>query len=299
MENRDLVGYGSEPPHPRWPNDAKLAVQFVLNYEEGGEKSPLYGDAESESFLLEQPTSPFAGRRNLSAESQYEYGTRAGFWRIYRLFVDRGIPVTVFGVATALAQNPEAVAAMQKAEWEIASHGMRWRSYADMPRELEREEISKAIALHTQSTGSRPLGWYTGGMSDSTRELLVEAGGFRYESNSFCDDLPYWVQVGGKSQLVIPYIHDTNDMRYLTPFGYQSSFYEYLSGAFDLLCREGKTAPKMMTIGLHNRITGRPGRAAQLERFLDHVLQRDDVWVTRRIDIAEHWHKYHPPQESQ
>src|SRR5690606_6112644 len=161
--------------------------------------------------------------------------------------------------------------------------GMRWRSYADMPREQEREEIAKAIALHTETTGSRPLGWYTGGMSSSTRELLVESGGFRYESNSFCDDLPYWVNVGEKSQLVIPYIHDTNDMRYLIPYGYQSSFFDYLAGAFDLLCREGEKSPKMMTIGLHNRITGRPGRAAQLERFLDHVLQRDDVWITRRI----------------
>ncbi|HWK71619.1 MAG TPA: allantoinase PuuE [Burkholderiaceae bacterium] len=296
MQQRDLVGYGRRPPHAQWPNGAKLAVQFVINFEEGGEKSPLYGDSESESFLLEQPTAPFTAQRNLSAESQYEYGSRAGFWRLHRLFTERRIPVTVFGVATALAQNPEAVSAMQEADWEIASHGMRWRSYASMPCDEEREEIAKAIALHTQVTGSRPLGWYTGGMSSSTRQLLAEAGGFRYESNSFCDDLPYWVRVGDQTQLIIPYIHDTNDMRYLTPFGFQSTFFEYLSGAFDLLHREGKTAPKMMTIGLHNRIAGRPGRAAELERFLDHVLRHADVWVTRRIDIAEHWHAYHPPR---
>jgi peptidoglycan/xylan/chitin deacetylase (PgdA/CDA1 family) len=243
MEERDLVGYGRTPPDPRWPDGAQLAVQIVVNYEEGGEKSVLYGDAESESFLLEQPTLPMKGMRNLSAESQYEYGSRAGFWRLFRLLTGRGLPVTVFGVATALAQNPAAVAAMQEADWEIASHGMRWRSYADMPREDERREIERAIRLHAEVTGERPLGWYTGGLSTSTRELLVEAGGFLYESNSFADDLPYWAEVGGSRQLIIPYCHDTNDVRYLLPFGFQSSFSEYLCGAFDLLYREAWVAP--------------------------------------------------------
>ncbi|MET4808307.1 allantoinase PuuE [Limibacillus sp. MBR-115] len=293
MKTRDLVGYGRTPPDPRWPEGARLAVQIVVNYEEGGEKSVLYGDAESESFLLEQPTLALKGIRNLSAESQYEYGSRAGFWRLFKLLTGRQVPVTVFGVATALAQNPEAVVAMKESDWEIASHGMRWRSYADMPRDEERREIERAIELHTEVTGERPLGWYTGGLSPSTRELVVEAGGFLYESNSFSDDLPYWVDVDGKQQLIIPYCHDTNDMRYLMPFGFQSTFSEYLCGAFDFLYRESRGAPKMMNVGLHCRISGRPGRAAELERFLDYALKHEGVWFTKRIDIARHWHTHH------
>lgn len=296
MAARDLIGYGRHTPNPNWPDNARLALQFVINYEEGGEKSPLYGDAESESLLLEQPTAPFTGMRNLSAESQYEYGSRAGFWRLYRMFTERSLPVTVFAVARALEQNPEAVVAMKEAGWEIASHGLRWRSYAQMAPDEEGREIEKAIALHMACTGERPLGWYTGGMSMATRKLLVEQGGFLYDSNAFSDDLPFWTHVEGRKHLVIPYTLDNNDVRYVNPYGFQSeSFSSYLIRAFEYLRREGSHAPKMMTVGLHNRITGRPGRAADLERFLDHVMQSTDVWISRRIDIAQHWHKHHAP----
>lgn len=296
MNERDLVGYAGRPPHAGWPNAARVAVQFVLNYEEGGEKSPLYGDSESESFLLEQPTLAYPGERNLSAESQYEYGSRAGFWRLHQMFTERGVPVTVFGVTTALSQNRVAVAAMQQAKWEIASHGLRWRSYADLKEEEERIEINKAITQHEEITGSKPTGWYTGRMSLNTRRLLVDAGCFLYDSNAFSDDLPYWAYIDGKKHLVIPYTHDCNDMRYLTPFGFQTqSFSTYLINAFDMLWREGAQAPKMMSIGLHNRISGKPGRAAELERFLDYVLAKEQVWITRRIDIAQHWHQHHQP----
>jgi putative urate catabolism protein len=290
MNERDLIGYGAKPPHPHWPGEARIAVQFVLNYEEGGEKSPLYGDSESESFLLEQPTPAYAGQRNLSAESQYEYGSRAGFWRLHRMFTERELPVTVFGVTAALERNRPALAAMQAADWEVASHGLRWRSYADMSLDDERAEIHRSIGLHKELTGSRPSGWYTGRMSANTRQLLVEAGGFEYDSNAFSDDLPFWVQVGDQRHLVIPYTHDCNDMRYLIPFGFQAqSFSAHLINAFDFLWREGKHAPKMMSIGLHNRISGKPARAAELERFLDHIVATPEVWVTRRIDIARHW----------
>lgn len=293
MSARDLVGYGCNVPDAGWPGDARLAVQFVLNYEEGGEKSPLYGDPESESFLLEQPTDAYSDR-NLNAESQYEYGSRSGFWRLFRLLTERNIPVTVFGVTTAMAQNPEAVAAMKAADWEIASHGYRWRSYADLDVESERAEIARAIELHTKITGSRPTGWYTGRMSQATRSLLIEQGGFLYDSNAFNDDLPYWTDVDGTPHLVIPYTHDHNDMRYLIPYGYQSeSFSSYLKSGFDLLLREGASKPKMMSIGLHNRIAGKPARAGDLERFLDYVTQKTDVWLCRRDEIARHWHQHH------
>ncbi|MGB0563553.1 MAG: allantoinase PuuE [Spirulinaceae cyanobacterium] len=295
---RDLVGYGQHPPDPQWPGQARLAVQFVINYEEGGENCLLHGDQASEAFLSEIiGAEPFQGLRHMSMESIYEYGSRAGFWRLYRLFTSRGIPVTVYGVAMALMRNPEAVAAMQAADWEIASHGYRWLDYQYFGMEQEREHLQTAIALHTQATGSRPQGIYIGRNSPQTRQLVVEAGGFRYDADSYADDLPYWVHDYGEPHLVIPYTLDNNDMRFATPQGFNSGeqFYAYLRDAFDLLYAEGETAPKMMSIGLHCRLAGRPGRAAALARFLDYVQSRDRVWLCRRIEIAHHWHQHHRP----
>lgn len=296
MRPRDFVGYSHTPPHAHWPGDARVAVQFVLNYEEGGERSVLLGDGESEAFLTEEPTKELAHLRNLNVESQYEYGSRAGFWRLHRAFTERDIPVTVFGISEALARNPEAVSAMQEADWEIASHGLRWINYAEMSEQDERSHIARAIDLHERVTGARPVSWYTGRMSPQTRRLLVEAGGFRYDSDSFADDLPYFEDVDGHQHLVVPYTLDNNDGRYVNGYGFQSeSFSAYLTQAFDLLHAEGADRPKMMSIGLHNRLSGRPGRAADLLRFLDHVTARDDVWITRRIDIADHWHATQSP----
>lgn len=291
---RDLVGYGRAPVDPRWPGGARVAVQIVVNYEEGGEHSVLHGDTHAEAFLTEEPAAPVPNLRNVNVESQYEYGSRAGFWRLHRLLTERRIPVTVYGIAEALVRNPDAVAAMQEADWEIASHGLRWIDYAQVPPAVEREHVQRAIELHTKATGARPTGWYTGRMSPRTRELVVAAGGFRYDSDSFADDLPYWVDVAGTRHLVIPYTLDNNDGRYLNSYGYGGQrFSDYLISAFDLLHAEGADAPKMMSIGLHCRIAGRPGRAADLARFLDHITARDGVWLTRRIDIAEHWHTHH------
>lgn len=295
MYPRDLKGYGRNPPHAQWPNGAKLAVQFVINYEEGGEHSILHGDRHSEAWLTEEPSVPLPNIRNINVETQYEYGSRAGWWRLYRMFTERKIPVTIFGIAKALEKNPEAVAAMREADFEIISHGLRWIQYAEMPEEDERRHIAEAIRIHTEATGSAPRGWYTGRMSANTRRLLIEAGGFVYDSDSFGDDLPYWTRVGDKDHLVVPYSLDNNDGRYVNPYGYASpSFSAYLIQAFDFLRREGENSPKMMSIGLHTRLVGRPGRAADLERFLDHVLATNDVWVTRRIDIANHWIDKHP-----
>jgi putative urate catabolism protein len=294
---RNLIGYGCHTPHPNWPNQARLALQFVINYEEGGENCILHGDAASEAFLSESiGASPLLGLRNLNIESCYEYGSRAGFWRLHRLFTERGLPVTVYGVTMALERNPEAVAAMLEANWEIASHGYRWINYQYFSPELEREHIQKAIAIHTQVTGSRPLGWYTGRISPHTRQLVVEAGGFLYDSDSYADDLPYWVTDYGSPHLVIPYTLDNNDMRFACAQGFNSGdqFFAYLRDAFDTLYAEGETAPKMMNVGLHCRLVGRPGRAAALARFLDYVQTHDKVWITRRIDIARHWHQHHP-----
>jgi putative urate catabolism protein len=294
---RDLRGYGDRPPHAAWPGDARVAVQFVLNLEEGGEHSVLHGDTASEAFLTEEPTRPLTGMRNVNVESQYEYGTRAGFWRLHRLFTERALPVTVFGVTAALERNPELVRAAQTADWEIASHALRWIDYAEMPEDEEREQIRQAIAGHTAAVGERPTGWYTGRTSVNTRRLVVEEGGFLYDSDSFADDLPYWVDVNGVAQLVIPYTLDNNDGRYVNTYGYQStSFSGYLSGALDLLAREGASRPKLLNVGLHLRLSGRPGRAADLERFLDLVASRDDVWVTRRVDVARHWRRVHPAE---
>jgi len=294
-----MVGYGRKPPHPQWPDDARIAVQFVINYEEGSENCILHGDIASESFLSEiVGAQPLAGVRHMNMESIYEYGSRAGFWRLHRMFSDRQIPVTVYGIAMALARNPEAVAAMLAANWEIASHGWRWIDYQYVGEETEREHLEKAIAIHTQVTGSRPLGWYTGRTSPHSRRLVVEAGGFLYDADSYADDLPYWVHDYGKPHLVIPYTLDNNDMRFATNQGFNSGdqFFAYLRDAFDVLYAEGDTAPKMMSVGLHCRLAGRPGRAAALARFLDYVKQHQQVWLCRRIDIAQHWHTHHQPE---
>jgi putative urate catabolism protein len=291
-----MRGYGRQTPDPRWPNQARLALQFVINYEEGGENCILHGDAASEAFLSEIVGAvPFVGSRHMNMESMYEYGSRAGFWRLYRMFTERKIPVTVYGVAVALALNPEAVSAMLEADWEIASHGYRWIDYKDFTEAQEREHLLRAIALHTKITGSRPLGWYTGRTSPQTRKLVVAEGGFLYDADSYADDLPYWVHDLGKPHLVIPYTLDNNDMRFATPQGFNSGeqFFTYLRDAFDVLYAEGKTAPKMMSVGLHCRLAGRPGRAAALARFLDYVQQYQQVWLCRRIDIAHHWHRNH------
>jgi putative urate catabolism protein len=294
---RDLIGYGRNPPNPKWKNNARIAVQFVINYEEGGESCLLHGDTSSEAFLSEAiGAEPLAGTRHMNIESMYEYGSRAGFWRLYRMFCDRNIPATVYGVAMALERNPEAVAAMLEADWEVASHGYRWIDYKNFSEDIEREHLQKAIAIHIKVTGSRPLGWYTGRNSPNTRKLVVEEGGFLYDSDSYADDLPYWVHDYGKPHLVIPYTLDNNDMRFATAQGFNcgDQFFAYLQDAFDVLYAEGETAPKMMSIGLHCRLVGRPGRAAALARFLDYVQKRDRVWLCRRIDIARHWHENHP-----
>jgi len=296
---RDLTGYGRNPPDPRWPDGARIALQFVVNYEEGGENSILHGDAASEAFLSEiVGAEPWPGMRHMNMESIYEYGARAGFWRLWRLFTDAGLPVTVFGVATALARNLDAVAAMKEADWEIASHGLKWIDYRDFNREDEWQHMVQAIDLHTEVTGARPLGWYTGRTSVHTRDLVMAEGGFRYDADSYADDLPYWVEGAGAPHLVVPYTLDANDMRFATAQGFNSGdqFFAYLRDTFDVLYGEGERQPKMMSVGLHCRLAGRPGRMAALRRFLDHVAAHDKVWVARRIDIAEHWHAHHRPE---
>ncbi len=294
---RDLKGYGEHPPHPNWPEGARLAVQFVINYEEGGENNVLHGDAGSETFLSEIIGARAYPDRHMSMESLYEYGSRAGFWRLHRLFNEFGFPVTVYGVAMALARNPEAVVAMLAADWEIASHGYRWIDYQSMPEQEERDHLHKAIELHTQVTGERPLGWYTGRDSPNTRKLIIEAGGFLYDSDSYADDLPYWHKHTGKPHLIIPYTLDVNDMRFAAPQGFNAGdqFLNYLKDSFDTLFDEGATQPKMMSIGLHCRIIGKPGRLKALRRFLKYISEKPDVWVTRRVDIARHWYAHHPP----
>ncbi len=299
---RDLVGYGRNVPQVRWPGDARIAVQFVLNYEEGGESSILDGDKASESLLSEiVGAQPWPGQRNLNMESIYEYGSRAGFWRLWRMLTSRKIDVTVYGVTLAMARNPEAVAAMKEAGWEIASHGYRWLEYKDFPEEEERRHILEAVRLHKELTGSHPLGLYQGKPSGNTLRLVLEEGGFVYSSDSYADDLPYWVPGLTKDQphLIIPYTLDANDMRFATPQGFNSGdqFFTYLKDTFDVLYAEGKEGfPKMMNIGLHCRLVGRPGRAAALARFIDYVLDHEKVWVPKRIDIARHWYAHHKPE---
>ncbi len=295
---RDLLGYGAAPPDPQWPGGARICVQFVINYEEGGESCILHGDAASEAFLSEiVGAAAWPGQRHMSMESLYEYGSRVGFWRLRRLFAERGLPVTVYGVASALARNPEAVAAMKEADWEIASHGLRWIDYRDVPIEEERAHMREAIRLHGAVTGERPLGWYTGRTSVNTDALVMEEGGFLYTADSYADELPYWLSGPHGPQLVVPYTLDANDMRFATPQGFNSGdqFLAYLRDTFDTLYAEGATAPRLMSVGLHCRLAGRPGRALALARFLDHVAAHDRVWVARRIDVARHWIHHHLP----
>lgn len=296
---RDMVGYGRRAPDPRWPNGARLALQFVINYEEGGERTVLNGDDESESYLAEVVgIQSVQGRREPNAESIYEYGSRAGFWRLHRLFLQHEIPVTVYAVALALERNREAAAAMSEASWEIASHGLRWIDYGAFDIEAERTHLREAIRLHRDVTGSRPRGWYTGRVSTNTRKLLIEEGGFLYDSDNYSDDLPYWDCQFGKPHLVIPYALDSNDFRFSMPQGFNagSQFLEYLKDSFDFLYDEGAEAPKMLSIGLHCRISGRPGRTLALARFLDYVSSKSEVWICRREDIARHWHSNFPPE---
>jgi len=293
---RDLVGYGRSPPDPQWPGGARIAVQFVVNFEEGGENSILHGDKASEAFLSDVlGAQPWPGQRHMNVESMYEYGARAGFWRLWRMFTARKLPVTVFGVAMALARNPDAVAAMREAGWEIASHGLKWIDYRDVPEAEERAHMREAIRIHTEATGQRPLGWYTGRTSANTLKLVLEDGGFLYSSDTYADDLPYWVRGPKGAHLLIPYSLDANDMRFVSAQGFSGGddFFAYLRDTFDCLYAEGGTAPKMMSVGLHCRLIGRPGRAASLVRFLDHVAARDRVWVASRMEIARHWHRAH------
>jgi OHCU decarboxylase len=295
---RDLVGYGNIPPHPQWPNDARICIQFVINYEEGGENCILHGDAASEAFLSEiVGAQPWPGQRHMNMESIYEYGSRAGFWRLHRLFVDRNIPVTVFGVATAMARNPNAAAAMRDAGWEIATHGLKWIEYKDMPEAEERRHIEEAIRLHAEVTGARPDGFYQGRCSTNTLPIILDEQGFLYSSDSYADDLPYWIAGPHGPHLIVPYTLDANDMRFATPQGFNSGdqFLTYLKDSFDCLYAEGNAAPKMMSVGLHCRLAGRPGRASALARFLDYASSKDRVWFARRIDIARHWIAHHPP----
>ncbi len=296
---RDMIGYGANPPDAAWPGGAKLAVQIVLNYEEGGENCVLHGDAASEAFLSEiVGAAQWPGQRHWNMESIYEYGARAGFWRLHRLMKD--LPITVYGVATALARSPDQVAAMKSAGWEIASHGLKWVEHKDMPEDEERAQVAEAIRLHTEVVGDRPRGWYTGRCSDNTVRLVAEEGGFAYVADTYADDLPYWMQTGGRDQLIVPYTLDCNDMRFATPQGFNAGdqFYSYLKDSFDALYAEGEAgAPKMLSIGLHCRLIGRPGRVMALKRFLDYALGFSDVWFATRLQIAEHWAETHPPAE--
>jgi putative urate catabolism protein len=295
VTGRDLAGYGARPPDPRWPGGARLALSFVLNYEEGGERTPLEGDPESEAFLHEVVGAPpTVGRRNLNTESMFEFGSRAGLWRVHRIFAKHGLPLTVYAVGQALERNPAAARAMVEAGWEVASHGWRWIDYAETAEEDEQAHMRRAIEAIERACGVRPVGWYTGRISENTRRLVVEEGGFLYDSDSYADELPYWVEVAGRDHLVIPYTLDANDFKFLLPNGFVTAgdFFDYLVDSFEQLYVEGG---RMMSVGLHCRIVGRPGRAPALDRFLEHVKARDGVWVATRADIARHWHAHHRP----
>jgi putative urate catabolism protein len=293
---RDLVGYGREPPDPRWPDAARIAVSFVINYEEGGEHSILHGDAASETLIAEaREAQPVVGGRDFEVESLFEYGSRAGFWRLMRLFEKRSVPVTFYAVSMALERNPAAARAMVDAGHEIASHGYRWIEYYESEQQ-EREDLLRSIEAQTRVAGSRPVGWYAGKLSPFTRQLLVEEGGFLYDSDAYSDDLPYWDTYAGRPHLIIPYSLETNDWQFDTPHGFSSgeAFFGHLKDAFDVLYEEGSVSPKMMSVGLHCRYSGRPAWSAALARFVDHVQAHGRVWVCRRADIARHWHKHHP-----
>ncbi|RVU86597.1 allantoinase PuuE [Leucothrix sargassi] len=301
---RDLVGYGKQPPHANWPNNARIAVQFVLNYEEGGENCVLHGDEGSERFLSEIVGAEAYPARHMSMESIYEYGSRSGVWRILKEFEKRDLPLTVFGVAMALERHPELTKAFVELGHEIACHGYRWIHYQDMNPATEKEHLEKAIDIIKNLTGEAPQGWYTGRDSPNTRRLVVDHGGFSYDSDNYGDDLPFWTEVeksDGETQphLVVPYTLDTNDMRFATPQGFNSGeqFFQYVKDAFDVLYAEGETEPKMLSIGLHCRLMGRPGRFRALQKFLDYVQAHERVWVARRIDIAKHWMQTHPYQK--
>ena len=297
---RNLLGHGAKPPTAQWPNNSRIALQIVVNYEEGGENCTVHGDAGSEAFLSEiVGATSWPGQRHWNMESIYEYGARAGFWRLHRLFTELDIPVTVFGVATALARSPEQTRAMQQADWEIASHGLKWIEYKDHSKAAERADMEAAIRLHTEVTGTRPLGWYTGRCSENTLALAAEEGGFDYVADSYSDDLPYWQRLKYRHQLVVPYTLDANDMRFATPQGFNAGdqFYTYLKDSFDALYAEGVAGtPKMMSVGLHCRLAGRPGRVMALRRFLEYAQSHEAVWFARRIDIARHWQDIHPPR---
>ena len=291
--SRDFVGYGSKGKKISWPNEARLALQFVLNYEEGGENSVLNGDKYSETFLSEIIGAKAIKGRHMSMESIYEYGSRAGFWRLDKLFKENKIPVTIFGVGLALKKNPEVCNAIKNGDYEIAAHGYRWIDYQDIKKSVEKKHMQQAIKIIKDIFGSRPSGWYTGRCSPNTRDLVFEDGGFLYDSDSYSDDLPYWEERGKKKQLIVPYTLDNNDMRFATNQGFNTGdhFYNYLKDSFDVLYEEGKTSPKMMSVGLHCRLIGRPGRIQSLKRFIDYVSKFDDIWICKRVDIAKHWIK--------
>lgn len=295
---RNLLGYGPNPPDAQWPDGARIAVQFVLNYEEGGENNILHGDAASEAFLVDVIGAvPWPGKRHWNVESMYEYGARAGFWRLHRLFTGLNLPVTVYGVATALQRSPEQVKAMLDADWEIASHGLKWIDYRDHDIEHEREDLHAAIKLHTEVTGTRPTGWYCGRTSVNTVDLASEEGGFTYVSDTYDDDLPYYREHFGSPQLIIPYSLATNDMRFTTASGFANGeeYFQLLKDSFDVLYEEGEAgSPKMLSLGLHCRLVGMPGRFAGLKRFVEYIMTKDKVWIAKRIDIAEHWLNTHP-----
>jgi putative urate catabolism protein len=298
---RNLVGYGANPPDPKWPNGARLALQVVLNYEEGGENCVLHGDHASESFLSEMVgVEAREDVRHMSMESIYEYGSRVGVWRLARLFKDYQVPVTVFAVGMAVDRNPEPIKMLHEAGHEICSHGYRWIDYQYVDEATERDHMQKAIASIERVTGERPLGWYTGRTSPNTRKLVVEDGGFLYDADDYSDDLPFWNLKHDQPQLVIPYTLDVNDMRFASQQGFNSGeqFYQYLKDTFDVLLAEGNHTPRMMSVGLHCRLAGRPGRFAALERFIRYARTFDEVWWCRRIDIARHWHQHHPATEA-
>ncbi len=293
---RNLVGYGNKEMNVVWPNNSRLALQIVLNYEEGAENSILHGDKHSETFLSEIIGAQAIKGRHINMESMYEFGSRRGFWRLHKLFKEKNIPITVFGVAMALERNPEVCNAIKNGNYEIACHGWRWIDYQNVKKKIEKEHMKKAIKSIKKIFGERPLGWYTGRCSPNTRDLVFQDGGFLYDSDSYSDDLPYWEYKKNKKQLIIPYTLDNNDMRFATNQGFNSGeqFYTYLKDSFDALYEEGKTNPKMMSVGLHCRLIGRPGRIQSLKKFLDYVLKFKDVWICKRIDIAKHWIKNYP-----